>query len=100
MDDIRRVPSSVFRVTYVNEKEPVAVTVVGRVIGHWVPISTSIDARFADALRPGEPPTHEAPDAAFAPVSPSPSGVSRTLKPRAGMDQAARDAILRKVAKR
>ncbi|HEY6014156.1 MAG TPA: hypothetical protein VIU37_09110, partial [Candidatus Limnocylindrales bacterium] len=37
MTEVRRVPSSIFRLTYVRETEPVAVTVQGRVIGHYVP---------------------------------------------------------------
>lgn len=87
MDDIERVPSSVFRVTYVGIDRPVAVTVLDRVIGHWVPINHSIDSRFAEALRPGEPE--------------SPSGASRALNPTAGnMTQAEKDAVLRRVAKR
>lgn len=33
----RRLPSTEFRVTYHNLAEPVEVTVLGRVIGHYVP---------------------------------------------------------------
>lgn len=101
MADVRRVPSSVFRVTYAGEAEQVLdVTAVGRTIGYWIPVGVAIDRRFADWLRPGEPASHEAPDDGTAPAPSSPSGASRALTPTAGMTQAAKDAVLRKVAKR
>ena len=36
---MRRVPSSVFRLTYSSLEEPVVVTALGRVIGWWTPLS-------------------------------------------------------------
>jgi hypothetical protein len=38
----KQVASSVFRVTYSSLDEPVAVTVLGRVIGRWVPVGSPV----------------------------------------------------------
>lgn len=121
MTDIKRVASSIFRLTYVHEHEPVAVTVLGRVIGHYVPVGVAIDDRFIAGLRPGEPASRpgqeptaessgsssdtpgrtEAPDADLgaAAVPPSPP-VSRGRQPAAGpgMTQRDRDKVLHRVA--
>ena len=107
MDDVKRVPSSEFRVTYVRATEPIAVTVLGRVIGHWVPINTSIDARFTEGIRPGEPASNSPSGAAVvAAVRSTPQAVTdASSDPSAhpgtsarGMTQAERDKVLRKVA--
>jgi hypothetical protein len=71
--------SAEFRKTYPRLEEPIAVTALGRVIGHYVPISVAIDDRFVAGLRPGEPASWDA----FAPT--------------ATQGQKARDAILRKI---
>ena len=54
MDEL---PSSEFRKVYAALKAPVIVTVNGHPIGTYQPISTAIDTRALDAIRPGEPPT-------------------------------------------
>ena len=98
-----------FRVAYVGLEEPAAVTVLGRVIGYYIPASVAIDERFLAGLRPGEPPSHEAPErtrgdgdaavgAVVEPAHPSPSGASQALKPTAGMTQAEKDRVLRAVS--
>ena len=38
----KQVASSVFRLTYSSLDEPVAVTVLGRVIGRWVPVGSPV----------------------------------------------------------
>lgn len=53
---MKDVPSAEFRKTYPRLTEPVAVTALGRVIGHYVPVGSAIDDRFVAGLRPGEPP--------------------------------------------
>jgi hypothetical protein len=52
---MKEISSSEFRKVYVSLTEPTIVTVVGRPIGTYVPISTNIDLRFLDGTRPGEP---------------------------------------------
>lgn len=71
--------------TYPWLDEPVAVTVLGRVIGHYIP-----------GDRPPAP--HEAPEA-DEPATPrtSPSGAVDALNPKAGMSQADKDKVLRRV---
>jgi hypothetical protein len=47
--------SAQFRKQYHGLLRPTLVTVNGHPIGQWVPISTAIDSRALDAIRPGEP---------------------------------------------
>jgi hypothetical protein len=49
------VPSATFRRTYAKLTTTTIVTVNGHPIGQWTPISTAIDTRALDAIRPGEP---------------------------------------------
>ena len=140
MDDVKRVPSSEFRVTYVRATEPIAVTVLGRVIGYWIPgaqlanllIGEGPNQELVTVLRrtptprpgqepeaaripaPGDTPDRaEAPDSKTPPPHQSPPGALEAPQagttdasgnPRsagtsvAGMSQAERDAVLRRVA--
>jgi hypothetical protein len=79
-----RLPSAKFRKTYPTLTESVAVTALGRVIGHYVPISVAIDDRFLAGLRPGEPASWDA----LAP---------RAARNTTKTQQGERDAILRKI---
>ncbi len=82
-------------------------TVLGRVIGHYVPVSVAIDDRFIAGLRPGEPASRPGQDpvAESSGSSPAPGrpeapeqspGDSRRPAPR--MTQADKDKVLRRVA--
>lgn len=104
MDELERVPSSVFRLTYAGLEQPVTVTRDGRTLGVYIPISAGIDLRFLSGLRPGEPPSGSVVSATSstpqvdANVSRDPlahPGTSTT----GAMSQADRDKVLRKVAK-
>jgi antitoxin (DNA-binding transcriptional repressor) of toxin-antitoxin stability system len=55
----REVKSMVFRQTYGSLTEPVIVTVNGRPIGRWSPVSRAIDGRALEGNRPGEPESPE-----------------------------------------
>lgn len=109
MAEVRRVPSTVFRATYALLEESVAVTVLGRVIGWYIPASRPGQEGVAAPEAPGRPEAPLDPAQVLAaatgdvrPVgaSPSPSGAVDALRPTTGMTQADRDAVLRKVAKR
>jgi len=96
-----RLASSIFRVTYAALDHPVAVTVLGRVIGWYTPVPRpgQEQAVVADpAVVPGRT---EAPDlpAGPAPASQSPSGAVDALKPTTGMSQREKDRVLGRVAK-
>lgn len=64
---VRRVNSSEFRVTYVRLEEPVAVTVLDRVIGYYIPGGILDTIRVADedfiVLRPTPRPGQQDPSA-------------------------------------
>ncbi len=104
MAESPRLASSVFRVTYAALDHPVAVTVLGRVIGWYTPVPRpgQEQAVVADpAVVPGRPeapdlvgshPVHEAPQT-------SPSGAVDALKPMTGMSQREKDRVLGRVAK-
>lgn len=102
-----RLASSIFRVTYAALDHPVAVTVLGRVIGWYTPVPRpgQEQAVVADpAVVPGRP---EAPDALGSPPGAargsvpqtSPSGAVDALKPTTGMSQREKDRVLGRVAK-
>lgn len=48
-------PSAQFRKVYATLTTPTRVTVNGHVIGTYTPISSAIDVRYVEAIRPGEP---------------------------------------------
>lgn len=105
MAEPRRVPSSIFRVTYVTLGEPVAVTVLGRVIGWYTPVPRpGQDAVATPAETPGRT---EAPDTRTSPASiTSPSSAAegalhpeRPAASMAGMSQRDKDRVLGRVAK-
>lgn len=103
---MKRVPSSEFRVTFAREAEPVAVTVLGRVIGYWVPggiLETELGGEsFIRLPRPAagvvEPPSPSVPEPVAAGA---PKGRAQASDgSAAGMTQADRDKVLAKVAGR
>jgi hypothetical protein len=65
---MKQLPSATFRKVYAALQEPVIVTVLGRPIGTYTPVSAAVDGRFIDAIRPGEPRVPDAVFAAFRPV--------------------------------
>lgn len=77
MGELRRVPSSLFRLSYSQITEPVAVTIHGRVFAYYVPAGT--DERFESTMTLASPP-------------------SRQALTQQAMTQADRDRVLRRVA--
>jgi hypothetical protein len=108
MTEPRRVPSSIFRLTYAALDESVAVTVLGRVIGWWTPVPRPGQEQAAAGEPVVVPGRTEAPDLRGDGVSSSPSGAVEAPPARlstpggsvTGMTQAAKDRVLRKVATR
>lgn len=76
---MKQLTSPEFRKSYPRLQEPVEVTALGRVIGTYVPVGSSIDDRYVAAIRPGEP--------AIGPMTADRSA------------QQERDAILRRISK-
>ena len=109
----RRLASSIFRVTYAQLEEPVAVTVLGRVIGWYTPVPRSGQDAMAGSEIPASPPdrTGEPGDPASVPAAlhedargvgastPSAANSRGAVKPVAGMSQADKDRVLGRVAK-
>ena len=64
----KTIPSSIFRVSYATLDEPVAVTVLGRVIGRWVPVGSPVIApRIPDVGLTAVPPPVVVPELAATP---------------------------------
>jgi hypothetical protein len=118
MTEARRMASSVFRVMFAHLDEPVAVTVLGRVIGWYSPVPRPGQDAMAGFGIPASPPGRtEAPsDPASVPAalhedargvgastpSGAPASSGRAAEPTgsvARMSQADKDRVLGRVAK-
>lgn len=99
-DEATRVNSSEFRISYPRLREPVAVTVLGRVIGWWTPVGAPPAASedTGSFIRPtGAQSATGTSSSATAQVA-APKGIGSADGSTAGMTQRERDKVLRRVA--